>query len=67
MPIIKNSPCQKLAMGKINNVHDAENDCQSQGHHCQDHAQQQTGDDGAQQDVHSKMPKIKSLSRSENG
>jgi len=38
---------QKFAVGKIDDVHHAENNRQPQCHNGQDHAEQKTGDDGA--------------------
>ncbi len=44
---------QKFAMGKIHNVHDTENDGQTQGHQGQDHADEQARKEGTEEDVHS--------------
>ena len=43
---------QEFAVGEIDDVHDPEDDGQAQGHQGQHHADQQTGYEGCEEDIH---------------
>ena len=43
---------QELAVGEVHDVHDPKDNREPKGHEAQDHPDQETGDDGAEQNIH---------------